>query len=162
MDFKNYINTEEATIAEFVAIHKPITLNGLMNESFSKFDFTFYSAGTPNQYYTPQVDGVCEVKTRNFNSTNFPEGTIIELDKLQGVLKEVSKQKSEFENINKTIKGFYLTKYLDKTFLFDLESIDFGQIEYMKLPKATASNGNNGYHTKAVFIIPYDKAVLSY
>lgn len=162
MEFTDYINIEEETINEFINQQPKIELNLLMNESFSVYDFTFVSAGTHNGLYTPILDGVCEAKTRNEASTSYPEGALLELTKLTGVCQEISKAKDEFLNLNKTIKGFYLVKYTDRTFLFDLDTLDLGQIEYRKLPKTTAKSRNMEWITKAIIIIPYEKAILTY
>ncbi|WP_431137481.1 hypothetical protein [Psychroserpens mesophilus] len=158
--FENYINIEAETINEFIKQHHPITLNEVKNDSFSRYDFTFYSAGTPNEHYTPVLDGICEVKTRKNSSTDYPEGIMIELDKLNAVAKAVADEKDEFHNINKTIKGFFLFKYVDKMMLFDIETITTDNLQFRKLPKQTATN-NNEWVTKAVLIIPYDDAVLT-
>lgn len=161
MKFKDYINSEAVTIMQFIDKQNNIKLNELKNESFSVYDFTFISAGTPSEYFTPQIEGICEAKTRNYKSTDFPSGCLIQLDKLTNVMKAVAKEKDIFSNINKTIKGFYLSKYKDRTFLFDLESITFGQIKYMKLPKYTAGS-NTDWIYKPVLVIPYEDSILSY
>lgn len=162
MDFQQFINIEEVTIKEFIKSSPALSINEIKNESFSTFDFTFFSAGTHNGHYTPIIDGIAEAKTRRYSSEKYPTGALIELNKLTSIAIEVSKQKTEISNINKTIKGYYLMKYTDKTFLFDLETIDLGQIKFEKLPKRTANSRNIEWIYKAVIIIPYEKAILSY
>jgi hypothetical protein len=160
--FKDYINIEEETIKKFIDVKEDITLNEIKNDSFSVYDFTFFSAGTYNEYFTKVIDGICEVKTRKTNHTNYPEGVILELKKLTSVLSEVALEKDNPDNINKTIKGYYLMEYLDKSFLFDLEQIDTKSIQFKKCPKYTANTSSPDFIYKPVVLIPFDQAILTY
>lgn len=162
MRFNDYIHNEQKTITEFINSSSNLVIRDIYNQSYSKFDFDFISAGTPNQYFTPEIEGVCEVKTRQYQSNKYPSGTLLELDKLQGITEEVARRKSDHSNINKNIKGYYLVSYTDIAFLFDLETIEVENIQFIKLPKTTASNGRKEYVFKAVLIIPFDKSIYSY
>jgi len=162
MNFKEYINTEATTINDFIIQNEPISLNELKNDSFSTYDFTFFSAGTPNEFYTPVVDGVCEVKTRSYNSSDYPTGALMELHKFSEIANEVARLKDEHININKTIKGFYLIKYIDRTFLYDIQLLNPTNLIFQKLPKSTASDGKKDWVMKPLLILPYEDAILTY
>ncbi|WP_048330994.1 hypothetical protein [Bizionia psychrotolerans] len=161
MNFNEHINAEVKTINEFIIQNEPITINKVYNESFSTFDFTFFSAYTISDY-TYTVDGVCEAKTRKNNSTDYPEGALMELHKFSEIANEVARLKDEFLNINRTIKGFYLIKYIDKTFLYDIESLNPTNLRFDKLPKSSSSDGNSGWVVKPYLILPYSDAILTY
>lgn len=160
--FKEYINTEAKTILEFGELNQPIRVYSIINDGFSPYDCLFVSAGTHNGYYIPKHYGVCEAKTRDVSSELYPEGAMLELKKLTGIVEKVSELKNEDKHINKTISAFYLVKYTDKTYLFNLDTVSLGHLNYVKCPKNTAKNGNNNFVTKPVFYLPYSEAVLVY
>jgi len=162
MNFEEHINKEGFTIKEFIDLNESISIKTIVNESYSRYDFVFYSAGTYNGYFIPQVEGITEVKTRSYDSDEFYGGVLIELDKITAILSEVARLKSDVNNVNKIIKGFYLVKYTDKTFLFDLEKVNLGLIEFKKCPKHTASNGYNGWISKPVIMLDPEESVIKY
>ena len=162
MKFDKLINLEAQTIKEFNEKQTEVTITKLLNDSYSHYDFEFTSGGTKDYGYLDQITGICEAKTRSYSSTKYNGGILIELAKFSNVLTCVASEKDVFFNINKTIKGFYLVKYTDKTFLFDLETLDTSNIIFKKCPKHTASDGFNGYITKAILLIPPEAAILTY
>lgn len=160
--FKGYINTELETINEFDSKIEPIKVYKIINDGYSPYDCMFVSAGTFNGYYKENLYGVCEVKTRDVSSITYLEGPMIEIQKLFSICEKVSQFRDELKHINKTINGFYLVKYTDKTYLFNLDRVNLGQVQYEKCPKNTAKNGNNNYKTKPVLYLKYEDAVLVY
>lgn len=160
MNFKQYINRETKTIEELSDKNEDITLQRIKNEGFSPYDCIFTSASTENQWY--KLYGICEAKTRNIESDHYGEGVLLEVAKFNAIITEVCKFKNNFKNINKTIKPYYLIKYLDVTYLFDLEQVNFGPILFKRLPKTTSTDGVGGYTTRAIWLLDPKDAIYSY
>ena len=155
--FKEHINTEQNTIINFVESQENIEIDEILNDSYSTHDFTFISGNT----HTPfKIHGICEAKTRTITDNFYKGGVLLQLNKFNNVISTVSYERSKQERINDNIKGFYLIKYINVTYLFDLEKIDLGKIQVVICPKSSSSDGNNEYHYKPVlYLNPADAIV---
>ncbi|WP_418513703.1 hypothetical protein [Corallibacter sp.] len=159
--FHHFFNKEEETIKEFERFNQDVTIDEIKNEGFNRYDCNFTSGYTQNGLKR-YVNGLCEVKTRQCSFEKYKRGGIlIELDKLNAIMGCVAKEKNKEENMNKTIKGFYLSKYNDQSFLFDLESVNLQNIHYTVMPKVTATNEKEYVH-KAVIYLNHKEAIYTY
>lgn len=155
--FEQHINLEQETIINFCSTQEEIEINDIINDGFSTHDFTFTSGTTSNPF---KISGYCEAKTRSITSTYYDGGVLLELNKFNSVMTTIGQERSKPERINDTIKGYYLIKYKDFTYLFDLEQVELGNIKVILCPKSSSSNGNNEYHYKPVFFLnPIDAIV---
>lgn len=156
MNFKQHINIESQTIEDFIYSQEEIEITDLKNDSFSIYDFEF-SSGATNCYF-PQK-GIAEAKTRKYSSTSYGEGILLEIKKLANIMDVVSKKKKE--NINDNWKGYYLVKFTDVTFLFELDSVPLGKIEMILCPVSSSSDGRKEWVHKACVLLNPNDAILS-
>lgn len=154
MKIDNYIKKEEITIKKFIESQPQITLNEIMNEGYSKFDFIFTSASTTSSLY---AKGLCEAKTRDITSTKFAGGVIMELTKFTSLMTHLSDYKDNYPY--EMWKAFYLMKYKDVTYLFDLEQVDLGSVIFKSAPKTTFNSG--GYIQKPFILLNKSQAILT-
>lgn len=163
--FQQHINTEGKTIYSFIDGEPTIRLEEIKNDSYSRYDFEFISGSTVPRIdgngnrFKYSLNGICEVKTRNSSITDYDtDGILIELNKLTAVIHQTTLKQAE--NINLTYLPFYLSKYNDVTYLFNLMECDLGKIEFIRCPKTSSSNGNNEYIDKAcVLLSPSDSII---
>jgi|GEM_PF-6074596 len=156
MTFEEHINTETETIEFFDLINEEITITEIKNEGFSRYDFEF-SSGTTKSPLTKK--GICEVKTRTKSKSNYGDGILIELDKLNSLF-QILKQKKR-ENINDTTGAYYLSKFEDKTYLFDLGDCKFGNIHFISCPVSSSENGSSEWVYKPCFLLKEADAIMT-
>jgi hypothetical protein len=155
MNFQQHINKETATINNFFTTKEDITLNKIVNEGYSSYDAVITSANTKEVLYA-----CVEAKTRGVNSTTYEGGAILELYKFNSLINILTSKRNLPENQNKTLKCFYLMQFNDKTFLFDLESVNLGNLKIIQLPKHSATDGSKEWINKPVFFLDYKDAIL--
>ncbi|KQC33411.1 hypothetical protein AAU57_08850 [Nonlabens sp. YIK11] len=164
--FQQHINAEGTTIYSFIEGQPSINLKEIQNDSYSRYDFEFVSGSTVPKInsdgtrFKYLLNGLCEVKTRNSNIIDYQsEGILIELNKLTAVIRETTIKQAE--NINLIYQPFYLSKYNDVTYLFNLMDCDLGRIQIIRCPKTSSSNGNNEYVNKACVLLSPDDAIIT-
>ncbi|OAB78773.1 hypothetical protein [Cochleicola gelatinilyticus] len=154
--FTEHINEETETIKQFLKTQNNIEIKEIKNEGYSRYDFDFISGTTGNPF---KIYGVCEAKTRNSNSNDYGDtGVLIELDKLNSICKEVTSKKEE--NINGDYRPYYLSKYNDVTYLFNLEKCQLGNIIFKRCPKTSSIDGNTEWIDKACFLLNPKDAII--
>ncbi|MFI8379609.1 hypothetical protein [Leeuwenhoekiella sp. NPDC079379] len=155
--FAQHINLESFTINEFFSNQPQIQLTEILNESYSRYDFEFLSGNTSSPI---KKTGLVEVKTRQKNYYDFGDsGVLIELDKYNALFKECQSRK--MKNINLQIQPFYLVRYPDVEFLFDLSQVEVNKPWWISCPVSSSSNGYNGYIDKACFFLPSSGATIT-
>ena len=163
--FNQHINTEGITIQNFMDIQNDMKIEEIKNESYSRYDFEFISGTTVEKPdgtigLRNTINGLCEVKTRNSNITDYQsKGILIELNKMAAVIHQTTIKQEEYCNLN--YQPFYLTKYNDVTYLFNLLKCEIGNIELIRCPKSSSSNGNNEYIDKGCVLLKPSDAVLT-
>ncbi len=155
MNFKEHKNLEEITINDFINSQELISLEELKNQSFATYDFSF-SSGATNNYFP--IMGAAEAKTRKYSSTKYDGGVLLEVKKLSAVLTQVGINKKK--NINENWKGFYLVKYTDRTFFFDLEQVNLKKIEMKLCPVSSSTDGSNEWIYKACVMLDPKEALI--
>ncbi|MDP2686454.1 MAG: hypothetical protein Q8O62_04480 [Aequorivita sp.] len=155
MNFKQHINIESVTIEDFINSQNEINVTELKNDSFSTYDFEFTSGSTNNQF--PQK-GITEVKTRKYSSTKFEGGILLEIKKLANIMDVVTFKRKK--NINDNWRGYYLVKYTDVTFLFELDSVQLGNIKMILCPESSSKDGSKEWVYKACFLLNPDDAII--
>lgn len=158
MNFNQHINKETTTINNFFTSQSEITINKLLNEGFNCYDAVITSASTTSSH---KLYGIVEAKTRDINHDTHQGGVLIQLDKLNSVKQALNEAKSLEKNLNKTLKAYYLVKYNDFTFLFDLESVKYGKLYSKLLPKHTANDGSDDWIYKDVFLLQPEQAIIT-
>ncbi|WP_339875227.1 hypothetical protein [Olleya marilimosa] len=158
MNFQQHINKETATINNFFNTQEEITVSKLHNEGFNCYDAIITSASTTNP---SKLYGIVEAKTRGINHDTYDGGVLLQLDKLNSVKQALNNAKNKPENINKTLKAFYLVQYNDYTYLFDLDNVNYGKLQSKKLPKNTASDGSSEWIFKDIFLLQPSDALIT-
>ncbi len=155
--FKGYINKETETIIEFIDSEPAIKLGKLQNEGYSVYDCSIISGSTLNSGKVIETHAIVEVKTRNVNSTDYPD-VALELSKVTSMSKKLCELKDNYPNM--MINQLFLCKFLDKTYLWDISQVDLGKIQYKKCPKQTSVDGNNQYIYKPLVMFQYEDAII--
>lgn len=155
MTFQDHINKESLTISNFITTQQEIKITNMKNDSFSTYDFEIQSGSTEDSY----IKGVVEAKTRKYSSTKYSGGILLEVKKLSNILSEVSIKKKSHRN--EWWKGFYLVKYTDVTYLFDLESVNISTIQFKLCPVSSSSNGSTEWIDKPVVLLNPNDAVIT-
>ncbi len=155
--FKNYINRETNTIIEFIDGEDTIRLGKLQNEGYSVYDCSIISGCTLPSGRVMETQGIVEVKTRNVNSDEY-EDVALELSKVTSMSKKLCELKDKHPNM--VINQYFLCRFLDKTYLWDISDVNLGKIKYKKCPKQTGIDGNNGYIYKPLVMFQYEDAII--
>lgn len=158
MKFNEHITKEALTITNFCTGQQEIKLNKLNNEGFSCYDAVITSASTITN---DVIYGMLEAKTRHIDSDTYDGGILLQLDKLASIKAVLNKAQTDPKNINKRLKAFYLTRYNDYTYLFDLDTVNYGKLITKLLPKNTASDGSTEWIYKDVFLLQPSDAVVT-
>lgn len=156
MTFEEHINAETKTIEEFSILNPEIIIDEIKNESFSRYDFEFTSGSTSSAI---TKKGICEVKTRTKCKENYGSGVLIELDKLNALMKILQDRRTE--NINDNTGAYYLSKFQDITYLFDVQDCQFGQIHFIICPVSSSTDGSSEWVHKPCFLLNERDAILT-
>ena len=156
--FKGHINKETETIINFIDGEDTIKLGKLQNEGYSVYDCSIVSGTTLDSGKVIETQAIMEVKTRNVNSTDYPD-VALELSKVTSMSKKLCELKDKHPNM--IINQLFLCKFLDKIFLWDISDVNLGKIQYKKCPKQTSTDGNNQYIYKPLVMFQYKDAIIN-